>query len=260
MKTRLLIFMAAVAILVFSAPASADIGLADWCVNNNGSVGAGSNQPSNSCNGGTLAADPNVHMAAFDTTLEPGANAAATSAQSITVSFGAGLQTIGVFMNYDIDFKSFGSFGDYGTVVGAPPAGFSYEMDNEFTSSIFSDFAAGALTDANNVGFAACNALYPPQYCDVSWALQDTFVAASPGSITFTVSTAKPAAGFYLEQTSGLSCQASGGVGPTCANLYLSVGGAAPPPPIPEPSTWLLLSTVIGFLFLARKKLLARAT
>lgn len=251
MTTRLFLLLG-VAILVSSIPASADIALADWCVNNNGSVGSGSNQPSNSCNGGTLAADPNVNISAFDTTLEPGANAVGTSPQSITVTFGTGNQNIGAFMNYDLDFAAKGSNGDYATAVGVFPAAFSYEMDNEFTSSIFGDFSAGALTNANNVDFATCSA-NSPSYCDVSWAL-DWSASVDPllysgGKITFTVSTTAPASGPYLQQTNGF----------TSDNLYLSAAvtltPAGGPPPVPEPGAWVLLSTVVGFLFLARKRL-----
>ena len=268
MVTKLLL-LAAVALLVFSMPALADVGLADWCINNNGSVGAGTNQPANSCNGGTLASDPNVNISKFDTSLEAASNAAGTSPQSITISFGTGTQNIGVFMNYDLDYSTYGSSGDYGTANGTFPATFTYEMDNEFNSGIFSDFAAGALTGANNVSFATCSANYPPEYCDASWAMDwVTFVDPTKftgGSITYTVSTATPATSFYLQQTSGLSCQPSG-TGASCDNLYLSASvtltpiGSGPPPPIPEPSAWVLLSTVIGGLFLARKRLLARTS
>ena len=267
MRTRLflLMCMAAVTILASSMVAS-DIGLADWCVNNNGSVGPGADQPSNSCNGGALPADPNVNTTGFDTTTELSTNAVATSPQSITIAFGTGAQNIGVFMNYDIDFNEFGSNGDYGTVVGAFPAPFSYEMDNEFTSGIFTDFAAGALTNANNVDFATCSG-NSPSYCDVSWAMDWTAIIDPTkfkgGTITYTASTTVPTAGFYLQQTSGLSCQVSGGTGPGCDNLFLSatvkltpVGGGGGT--IPEPGTWLLFSTVVSVLFAGRRRFLAR--
>src|SRR5215469_14733272 len=97
--TRLFVFafVAAVILSVCVKSASADSSsLADWCVNNNGSVGVGANQPSNSCNGGILAADPNVNTTSFDKTLEPAANSVGTSPQSITITFGTGTQNIGV--------------------------------------------------------------------------------------------------------------------------------------------------------------------
>lgn len=256
MITRLFLFVAIVSILVFSIPASADVALADWCVNDNGSVGSGSNQPSNSCNGGTLAPDAHVNIGSFDTTLEPSSNALSTGPQSITVTFGTGLQNIGAFMNYDIAFSSFGSNGDYGTVVGTPPGTFSYEMDNEFTSSIFSDFAAGALTDANNVSFAACSPNFPPFYCDASWAM-DWTANVNPalftgGKIVYTASLTVPTTPFYLEQTSGF----------TGENIYLSADVTLTPKMItgvPEPATWPVLAAAGCILFVMRKRLVARA-
>ena len=268
MKTRWFLF-SAVALLFLSMPALADVGLADWCINNNGTVGTGTNQPANSCNGGALANDPKVNISSFDTTLENSPNAAGTSNQSITVTFGTGNQNIGVFLNYDLDFAAYGSNGDYGTVNGAFPAAFSYELDNEFTSGIFGDFAAGALTNANNVDFATCSANYPSlaSYCDASWAM-DWISYVDPakytgGSITYTVSTTVPTAAFYLQQTSGLSCQPSG-TGASCDNLYLSASVTLNPTSgggggtVPEPSAWVLLATVVGILLLGCRKAMAR--
>ena len=258
---RSLVLLAFVSVCCLSA--SADVGLADWCVNDNGSVGAGSNQPSNSCNGGTLAPDPNVNIGSFDQTLEPGANAVATTPQSIMISFGTGPQNIGVFLNYDVDFAAFGSNGDYGTPVGAFPAPFSYEMDNEFASTIFSDFAGGAaLPDTNNVDFATCSANFPPNYCDVAmsmnWIANIDATKFTGGTITYTASTTKPTSAFYLEQTSGLSCQASGGTGAGCANVFLSasvsltpVGGGGN---VPEPNEVVLLLGMLSVIVIAVKK------
>jgi hypothetical protein len=259
--TRSFLLMVAVGILAFSMPASADVALADWCVNNNGSVGPGTNQPSNSCNGGLLAPDPKVNTGSFDTTLEPATNAVSTSPQTITISFGTGPQNIGVFMNYDIDYLTYGSNGDYGTVVGTFPGPFTYELDNEFTSSIFSDFAAGALTNANNVSFAACSPNFPPNYCDVSWAM-DWVANINPakftgGTITYTASSTVPTKSFYLEQTSGLSCQPSG-TGPGCESVFLSAAVSLTPKTstiTPEPATWPVLAAAGGILFVIRKRL-----
>src|SRR3977135_519456 len=131
----LLIFCGALPALC--VPASADTVLNDWCINHNGSVGAANNQPSNSCNGGVLAPDPNVNITAVYPTLSPAAN----SLGSIVVSFGTGNQYIGVYMDYDVDFAKFLSFDDYGTVNGLLPAGVSFEMYAPNSGSLFSYFA-----------------------------------------------------------------------------------------------------------------------
>jgi len=246
--------MAVVSVFVFAIPASADVALADWCVNDNGSVGPGSNQPSNSCNGGILAPDSHVNIGSFDTTLEPTSNGVSTSPQSITVTFGTGPQNIAAFMNYDIDFGSFGSNGDYGTVVGAPPTNFSYELDTESTSSIFSDFAAGALTNTNNLGLAACMA-NAPSFCDVSWAM-DWAANVDPtkftgGKIVFTASPTVPTSPFYLQQTGGFNSE----------SIYLSASVSLTPRmgTVPEPATWPALGVAGSILFLMRKRFSPRS-
>src|SRR5262249_11119067 len=114
--------LALLAILLAPARVFATPFLAAWCVNHNSSVGFGNQQPVNSCNGGVLPADPSVNIAAFDTALEPAPN----SLGSITVTFGTGSQYIAVYMDYDLDWASFGSFDDNGFVIGVPSAGMSY--------------------------------------------------------------------------------------------------------------------------------------
>jgi hypothetical protein len=221
-------------------PASAETVLNDWCINNNGSVGAANNQPSNSCNGGILAPDPNVNITGFDTTLSPAAN----SLGSIAVSFGTGNQYIGVYMDYDVDFATFLSFDDYGTVNGLLPAGVSFEMDDPNSGSLFGDFASGTLTNMDHVDQTTC-AANAPANCDVAWALaQSLFVNPalySGGAITFKVSDTAPNSGFYLRQTNA----------DTGNSIYLSESLELVPitvGAVPEPGSWILLVTGVAFI------------
>src|SRR5690242_16547186 len=109
MKSVVLLFGIAAAVMVCSVPAHADVSLADWCVNNNGSIAV--------CNGGS-SSSASVDTSQFDETLEPANN----SLGKIVVTFGTGSQDIRVYMDYDVDFGGTGcggsgclSFDDYGT-------------------------------------------------------------------------------------------------------------------------------------------------
>jgi hypothetical protein len=242
--------LALLAVLLAPARVFATPFLVNWCVNHNGSVGPGNQQPVNSCNGGVLPADPSVNIAAFDTTLRPAPN----TLGSITVTFGTGSQYIAVYMNYDVDFGVFGSFDDNGFVIGVPTAGVSYELDDPNTSSIFNNFAAGALTNVNNTvscGGPSSVALLAVSGCDVSWALAQSLLVDpslfSGGSITFTVSGTPPASGFYLQQRNADSG----------SSIYLSESfrlTPLAPTAVPEPQTLMLLLTGLPALALRRRR------
>jgi hypothetical protein len=126
-------------------------------------------------------------------------------------------------MDYDLDFFTYGSFQDYGTVNGTALAGVTWEMDDPNVSTIFSDFVSNSLTDVNNVSTPGG----PPNVCcDVSWALGVENPLDVPAYITFSVSTTPPT-GFYLQQTNF-------DVGDS---IYLTYSVA----PVPEGSTLGLL-------------------
>lgn len=232
-------------LLALSFPASADVSLADWCVNLNGNI--------NVCNGGTNPGGmPGVNVSAFDATLEPGVNSVATTPGSITISLGTGLQYAAVYMDYDVDYATTtggcpslgcGSFTDVGSTVGSPSATQSYELADPNLSNIFSDFSGNSLTSSNSVSAAAC-AVNAPQFCDVSWALAESLnvnsALYSGAVVTFTVSSTAPTSGFYLQQTNGI----------TGNSIYMSdvvslTPVTGPPPPVPEPASVLLLATVV---------------
>jgi hypothetical protein len=228
------------AVLLVPVRAFATPFLFDWCVNHNGSVGPINQQPSNSCNGGTLPADPSVNTASFDKTLD-----APNNLGSITVTFGTGSQYIAVYMNYDVDPLPFDPFHDNGFVIGVPSAGVSYELDDPSTG-IFFDFAAGALTNFNNT--TSC--FTPSSGCDVSWALAQSLIVNpalfSGGSVTFTVSSTPPASGFYLQQKSDV----------TGNSIYLSESLRLTPvtTPVPEPQTLTLLLWGLPALAMRRRR------
>ena len=256
-----LIFGLGIAIPSFAGTGTT--GLADWCFNVNGSVDPSvvTDNPSNACNGGTNAALPAVQLGAFDTTLEQvdafgnPIPSTANNLGSAVISFAGGTSYISAYMDYDLDFfgtacggGTCGSYDDFANVVGSLPSGWAYELDDPNVSNIFSDFAAGALLDDNNVGTAGTN----PQCCDVSWALQVGNLPTQGGTVTFNVSTAAPAGGFYLQQTS-----TTGG-----DSIYLTATVTpAQVSGVPEPATFgLALASLagLGVLFVAMRRKRAR--
>jgi hypothetical protein len=217
-------------------------GLADWCVNLNGDIntacnGAGSGGTSTNPPGGSIS------LASFSKVLEPGTN----TLGSVTINLGVGNnQSVGFYADYDLDFLAFGAFQDFATVVGAVPAGVTYEADNPNSSNIFSDFAGNALPNVNNVGTAAGPAV---PCCDVAFALAIGGVnvpSGGTGTVTFTVGTTVPTTGFYVRQKNfDLS-----------DSIYLSesVVVTSSTGMTPEPSTFVLSLGVLGALIAAKRR------
>jgi hypothetical protein len=243
--SRVVLFVALISIFSVSSAFSAQVGLADWCVNVDGDI-------STACNGagsGGSLDGHTINLGGFDTTLETGLNN--NTLGSIVVTLGPGDdQSALVYMDYDIDFNSYGSFQDYGTVHGGPPSGVSYELNDPNTSNIFNDFADGTPLPNNNAvpTFGGPN----QACCDVAWALGVGDINVPPGghaTVTFTVSNSAPSTSFYLQQTNG----------DLGNNIYLSenvtTGGSGPPPVIPEPREGvLLLAALAGAFFVLKKR------
>jgi hypothetical protein len=253
-------------VLGLCIPASADVGLNDWCVNVNGDTNT-------ACNGGTGGTGglgmggpsglATINLGGFDTTLEPSGS---NKLGSIVVTLGAGNnQNAAVYMNYDLDYATTGDFQDYGSVNGSPGPEASYELNDPnvcsgagcssdpslYGSDIFYDFSQNALSNANSVGTFVNSP--PTVCCDVAWALGLSGINVAAGGsdiITFTVSTSPPS-GFYLQETNGQDAD----------SIYLSVSedliaptGGGGPTTTPEPTGWLLLATVIAGIGISLKK------
>src|ERR1017187_7947188 len=118
--------------------------LHDWCFNVNGI-----NVTTNACNQGGVPSFPaRAGGSSFDFTLDssdPGypAPAASNTLGYVSVPLGAGLsQYVLGYMDYDLNYNNTASYQDYGTAVGAPGLGVSWELDDPNSSSIFTDFAS----------------------------------------------------------------------------------------------------------------------
>ena len=227
---RQVTFCALLVLVVLVPSVFADPVLNDWCVNVNGDTASLCNGAGSSLSG--------VDASGFDKTLSPSANTLGSISVTLTA---AGYAS--VYMDYDLDFATFGSFQDSGATHGALPAGVSYELDDPNTSNIFSDFATSSLLNTNNVGTAS-GPLTP--CCDVSWALGVQTTEA--GTLKFTVSTVQPA-GFYLQQTNfdvGDSIYLSESFTPNGGGTTGGTTGGT----VPEPSSWGLLGTSVVVLAL----------
>jgi hypothetical protein len=251
--------------LGLSMPAFADVNvLNNWCVTVNGDSSAcNGNSASYPITSPVASGGGSVDLSSFDQTLSPSGN----SLGSITVTLGAGSdQFVNVYMDYDLNYPTAGSFQDLGATAGTLSTGESYELDDPnncsaaclaapayIVSDIELDSQSTPLPDTNTVGTAGTP---PNQCCDVSWALGlggINVLSGGSATVTFTVSTTQPTSGFYLQQTNEVD---SGDV------IYLS-GSVTVNNPVtgstPEPGTWLLLSTVIGGIAMARKKFMRSA-
>jgi hypothetical protein len=230
--------LCAVTFVALSLPASADVSLADWCVNLNG-------DSTSVCNGGG-ASSANINTSGFDETLEPGTN----TLGSITIKIGTGAQAAAVYMDYDVNFALFGFDQDFGDTVGALSATQSWDLD--VPPNPYFEMAGNPLTPLSNTNTSGTFSTSPTPCCDVSWALEESLnvdpALYSGGTITFTVSTTAPRSGFYLEQTNG----------DTAETIYLSDSVNLTPlgstPPVPEPMSIVLFGTLVaGVLFLRRR-------
>jgi hypothetical protein len=229
------------AIAAMAAPASAEVVLNDWCFNLNGDT-------TSACNQGTPVTLPsNVNGSGFDFTLNnPPGTANNLGTVKITLAPGSG-QFVLAYMDYDLNFAASGSFQDVGSVHGSPPPGVTYELADP-AGSIFSDFAANALTNVNGV---ATGSPSPSPCCDVSWALGVGGLNVPVGSealLMFAASTTKPTSGFYLEQS---NIQDGEAVYLTATVSIVST--------VPLPNSLLLLATGFAALQLIQRRSSPRA-
>ena len=244
--TLLAVALAAMAVMgTQHANAAAVASLNDWCFNVNGDVadlcnGGATPTLTGTVNGVGVSGNMDLTLASADPLWTQEAAQNNLGSASFVLGPGAN-QYVNAYMDYDLNYNNEGSYSDYGTVNGALPGGYSYEIDDPNSSNIFGDFSSNALTNQNNVGtFSEA----PNPCCDVSWALGVEVSVANgyQDTVTFTVSDTAPASGFYLQQTNGID---------TSQNIYLSATVTSQqvgPAGIPEPGTFLLLGAGLAGL------------
>ena len=169
---------------------------------------------------------------------------------------GAGAHSFNVFFDHSLTAPF---YNEYGAVSAAPPvAGQSWEIGDSFASTIYSDTQAGVLTNTNMLPGQTDNYLNtcsgPTCNGDVAMAMgfNYTLLAGQTETVTLTVSHTQPTSGFYLEEIHPLDAGAAPPPGNGSPVTIFLTGSAVTNTTtvIPEPSTWLLLSSgLLGLLF-----------
>ena len=238
MKKLGMIILAIMLVGFLAAPApAAVIDLAEYAFNIDGAV-------SNITGGDPVPAG--VNLGGFNDT---------TGLGSITVTLsGAGMHYVGLFVDHEIDQSDNTFFNEFGSAIGAPGAGQTWEIDEPgfVNGDIYENFENSSLD--NSVGISVYgNTVFPD---DVSMALARDFslAAGETALISFLLSDTVVPAGFYLAQTDPDSAVA--GANANGANIYFSStleirgDGEAP-----EPATLLLLgSGLVALAGLGRKR------
>lgn len=230
---------AVLALLLLPALAKADWSLSDWSAVIDGTT---YNPP---------ALPASVNSSGFDFT---------TGLGSLVFTFSDGTHAAGVY------FYGFFDHGDgidhstaYGTASGTNPTGLSWEMDwpgflkPTAPPTVFDDFAANALTNANGV---AAYAPLPNACCSVAMAAIQAFNVNSgdTATLTFNVGTTAPSGGFYLQVTDYDALLAPAAPDPS---IYLtaSLNNPVGPTVVPEPAAiWLLLTACAGTVWGVRRR------
>ena len=183
----------------------------------------------------------------------PGVNGAgfnySTGLGTITYSFNTpGSHFAGLFVDIEIDEATNTFFNEYGTPVGAPVAGQSWEIDepgfvfgNIYTNFAGSNATASLLDNSNGVPLASPD--------DVSMAMGWNFLLSASESalISFNLSTIAPTSGFYLQHTDPAS---SASVYFSSQVTFIPTGNGS----VPEAPTLALIGIALVGMHLSRRK------
>jgi hypothetical protein len=185
--------------------------------------------------------------------LDTSAYNQSTGLGTLTFTYNPGTAGTSFFdVMFDIDIST-AFFNEYGTAVGTPGAGFSWEIGDFGATTppdIFDDTANNTLGNVNLlpgqtdnfdglcVG-ATCNG-------DAAMAMGYSFTLAANQEeiITMNLSTTVPTSGFYLDQTHPVDPADA-----TRQDVYFTMSATTKstgPSPVPEPSTWMMLATGMG--------------
>jgi hypothetical protein len=214
---------------------------------------------------------PGINAAGFDQT---------TGVGSLTfLVSGAGAHSFGAFFDHQLTGPFGDFFNEYGIANGVTSGGQTWQIDDPTFGNIFANTQGNALDNTNHIpgttdnSGGGCGSVYDPGCAasndDVSMAMGFNFVlsAGQTEFITLTLSHNLPGAGFFLHQIHPVDgCDPTGAncVNPSQLDLYFSGSAAIQggPPPVPEPSSLLLVlaGTPFALAFRALRQKLSRAS
>jgi hypothetical protein len=152
-------------------------------------------------------------------------------------------------------------YNEFGTAVGSPAGGQSWQIGDSFASTIYGNTGLGSLSNSNDLPGQVSNYL---SNCvgancngDAALALGFNFTlgANELELITLTFSKTAPLSGFYLQQTHPVDPNTN-----LPLNVYFSGSaltepiGPPPPPPTPEPTTLVLAIIAAGMIGLKLRR------
>ena len=170
---------------------------------------------------------------------------------TITLTFNPGAAGSYFFDAFFDNQLSVPFFNEFGTAVGAPAAGQSWEIGDSFLSNVYPDTQANTLSNANGLPGNTSNYLNDCNAgvsCngDGAMAMGFNFILAANQEALFTLvlSSTAPASGFYLDQTHPVDPNT-----PSQLDLFYSGTVQIQTPSggqVPEPSSLLLVLSGIG--------------
>jgi hypothetical protein len=151
---------------------------------------------------------------------------------------------------------------EFGGSSGSPAAGQSWEIGDSFLSTIYADAGAGTLTNTNMLPGQKDNFLLScggGPTCNGDAALGMGFLFnltnTQEAVISLNFSTTQPGGGFFLSQTHPIDAGHD-----TASTIYFTgsevtrTADGGGPPPVPEPSTLLLLGAGLVGLCLTKMR------
>jgi hypothetical protein len=273
--TRLFSWMV-LGVTAFAPAAFADI--ADYMLNVNGTTycpgGGEAGVPGLCSSTGGLGASGATGT--LDTVF-PGGTGLGT--ETLVYNPGPGTYYVNLWLFENVDLSN--PFNEYGASSGSPATGETWQIDvpdadyagelgTAGAGTIVSNTAGNTLSDTNyvpgqmsNSDLSSCGFFTSPGTpvadCNdaTSMALGFGFTLGSSEEelVSFTVSHTPPASGLYLSTTDPISLTTDYFYG--SATTQSTSTPPPPPPTIPEPGSWILLTTVAGILGLIWRRRLA---
>ncbi len=178
-----------------------------------------------------------------------------TGIGTLTITFNpgkAGTYSVDSFFDLSVSVPF---FNEYGTALGAPASGQSWEIGDSFASSIYGDVTAGGpLSNTNSLPAGTSNFLQNGTNGDAALAMGFQFVLTSTEEavITLKFATTNPGGGLVLDQTHPIDPANTVQSDVYFTGTETTQSNSGPPPPVSEPGSLMLLGAGLGILGLVK--------